>query len=289
MSRGKAKATILLEQEVISIVEERHPITVRGIAYPLFVRGFISSMAKKNTNKISGVTKRMREEGTLDWRQIVDDARRVQHLQGWGDPDEAISTMVEGYRRDYWQDQDVIVEVWAEKATVQGVLGPVLREYGLPFRVMKGYASMTAMKEAAEASKRAALAGKYFQVLYMGDYDPSGMQMSEVDIPKRFYGYGGCGDIRRIAITQDDFHCQSFSVYEKTTDTRFEWFLKRFGDECWELDAMNPNDLRERTEEQIRACLDLLKWEKAKEIEAVEVASMREFHDEWQQVMEGAA
>lgn len=288
MPKGKAKKTILLEQEIVSIVEERHPITVRGVGYGLFVRGLIPDMGRNNTNKVSRVMTRMRERGALDWRKVVDDTRRVQQACTWDNPDESIECMVEGYRRDYWQDQPTIIEVWAEKATVQGVLGPVINEYGLPFRVMKGYGSFTSVKMAAQASLSARSQGKDFHVYYVGDWDPSGMQMSEIDLPRRFSEYGGRGEIQRIAVTEQDFDCPSFSAYDKTSDSRFEWFLPRHGDKCWELDAMNPNDLRERVSSYIEASLDLEKWERAIEVEAAEVESMRGFHERWQEIMEAS-
>lgn len=282
--RGKAKKTLELEAAIHAIVDDRHPITVRGVCYALFVTGLIDSMARTNTNKISRVLTRMREDGDIDWRRIVDDSRKVQHYLGWDDTDEAIRTTIEGYRRDYWQDQPTIVEVWAEKATVQGVLGPVIRDYGLPFRVMKGYGSFTAVKEAAQASQRAAHQGKDFTTLYLGDWDPSGLHMSLIDLPKRFYGYGGSGNLSRIAITPEDHECPWFSVHDKTGDTRYDWYLSAHGERCWELDAINPNDLRARVEQQIMACLDLPAWDRAVEVEKAEIDSMQEFFTHWKRI-----
>jgi hypothetical protein len=37
------------------------------------------------------------------------------------------------------------VEVWSEKGTVRGVLDPVLKEYGVGFRVMHGFGSATSV------------------------------------------------------------------------------------------------------------------------------------------------
>lgn len=280
--RGKARKTLEIELEIHQIVRERAPITVRGICYALFVRGLIPSMERNNTNKVSRILTRMREEDDIDWRLIVDDSRKVQHYHGWDDTDEAIRYTIEGYRRDYWQDQPTVVEVWAEKATVQGVLGPIIYEYGLPFRVMKGYGSFTAVKQAAEASLRAQHQGKDFIALYLGDWDPSGLHMSLIDLPKRFYGYGGMGELKRIAITPDDHHCPSFSVHDKRGDTRYQWFLNEYGQRCWELDAINPNDLRGRVENQIVACLNLPLWERAIEVERAEIESMQDFFNTWQ-------
>jgi len=84
--RGKAQATLVLEQAIFDIVEERAPITVRGICYALFVRKLIPSMAVGETQKISRIATAMREDETLDWKQIVDDSRAVEQVQMWTDP-----------------------------------------------------------------------------------------------------------------------------------------------------------------------------------------------------------
>lgn len=76
-TRGKAIKTLRLEQAIIAIVQERHPITVRGVCYALFTRGLIESMTKKETGKVSGIMTEMREKGALDWQLIVDGSRAI--------------------------------------------------------------------------------------------------------------------------------------------------------------------------------------------------------------------
>jgi hypothetical protein len=65
--------------------------------------------------------------------------------------------------------------------------------------VMHGLASATALHQAAEDSLDRA-----FTVLYVGDYDPSGMHMSEVDIPARLERYEAEIDVIRIALRDYD-------------------------------------------------------------------------------------
>ena len=151
--RGLAKATIRLRQAIQDIVEERAPITVRGIAYGLFVGGYRKSIATSETPKVSRNATAMREDGDLDWRDIVDDSRVPSRAAQWCDPSELIKATVDAYRKDYWQDQETIVEVWSEKATVKGVLQPVLDEWGVTFRNLKGFGSFTSVKQAAEESR----------------------------------------------------------------------------------------------------------------------------------------
>lgn len=279
--RGKSAATLRFEEAIHAIVAERFPITVRGVCYALFTRDLIRSMATNETGRVSRVMTDMRECGALDWTQIVDGSRAVDRVSTWRDPSSIINAAVRGYRRNYWQDQPYLVEVWSEKSTVQGVLAPVLNEFGVTFRVMKGFGSFTAVRQAAEDSLRIA-DGQQGVVLYLGDRDPSGMFMSEVDLPARLDRYDSEWSFERIAILASDTPgLPSFDVASKTSDNRASWYAEQYGNRCYELDAMNPNDLRERVTEQIETYLDLPAWERAKEVEREEVVSMHKFHSAW--------
>lgn len=280
--RGKAKSTLALEQVILEVVEERHPITVRGVCYALFTRGLIADMAVKNTQRISRIMTEMRETDVLDWTCVVDGSRAVDRVSQWKNPDSIIRAAVNSYRRDYWQDQPARVEVWSEKSTVQGVLAPVLEEFGTTFRVMKGFGSFTAVKQAAEDSNAITDMHEAAVVLYLGDWDPSGLYMSEIDLPERLDRYGGVWEFERIALTEaDTAGLPHFDAATKSGDVRHRWYTQRYGSRCWELDAMDPNALRARVREQIETRLDLPAWEHAKHVEAVEIESMQAFHDAW--------
>lgn len=279
--RGKSKSTLQLEAAILEIVHERAPITVRGVCYALFVRGLIDGMTTKNTQRISRVMTNMREEDVLDWTLVVDGSRAVERVQTWRNPGQVIEAAVNGYRRDYWQDQPYLIEVWSEKSTVQGVLEPVLDKYGVTFRVMKGFGSFTSVRQAAEDSL-------YLNddqdglVFYLGDFDPSGLYMSEFDLPDRLDRYGSEWNFKRIAVTAEDTRTLvSFDVESKSGDARFDWYVENYGFSAWELDAMDPNRLRARVEEQIKTSLDLHAWDHALRIEAAQKESMLEFQAAW--------
>lgn len=288
MARGKSKSTLLLEGAILDIVEQRAPITVRGVAYALFTAGYIDSMETRNTQKVSRVMTAMRETGALDWQLIVDGSREVSRINAWNGPDEIIAATVRQYRRDYWQDQPMLVEVWAEKSTVQGVLAPVLNEFGVTFRVMKGFGSFTAVRQAAEETTWLSTE-KEFLALYIGDHDPSGLYMTDVDLPKRLERYGARGSFKRIAVVGEDMHLPSFSATTKKKDPRYRWFADRHGDRCWELDAIDPNTLRQRVREQIETCISLPEWNRAIEVEKAEMTSMQDFHNTWRDLLGGGA
>lgn len=280
-TRGKATSTIIFESAILAIVEERAPITVRGVAYALFTRGLIDSMVTNNTAKVSRVMTAMRECGVLDWMQIVDGSRATDRISVWSNPSAIIDAAVRGYRRNYWQDQPCLIEVWSEKSTVAGLLAPVLDEFGVTFRVQKGFGSFTSVRQAAEDSLDVPDHQNPI-ALYIGDYDPSGLFMSEIDLPARLKRYGSKWQFQRIAVLKSDTpNLPSFDASTKSEDNRYEWFVENYGHKCWELDAIDPNDLRQRVREQIVTRLNLLAWEHAKHIEAAEVESMKSFHHAW--------
>ena len=57
---------------------------------------------------------------------------------------------------------------------------PVLDDYGLGFRVMHGFSSATVVHDIADDYDDRPLTA-----LYVGDWDPSGLYMSERDLPDR--------------------------------------------------------------------------------------------------------
>jgi hypothetical protein len=111
---------------------------------------------------------------------------------------------------------------------------------------------------------------RILEVLYIGDFDPSGMHMSEVDLPKRIEKYDGVVNITRIALTEG-----------KASDVRHDWFEENYGSTWWELDAMNPNDLRARVEAAIWTRIDLDAWNHCEVTEAAERESYNRYLRAW--------
>ena len=81
---------------------------------------------------------------------------------------------------------------------MRGVLQPVLDQLAVGFRVMHGFSSGTVVHNIAKDDD-----GRALIALYVGDFDPSGMYMSEEDLPKRLAEYGGNHvTVQRIALTR---------------------------------------------------------------------------------------
>ena len=73
----------------------------------------------------------------------------------------------------------------------------------------------------------------------------------------------------------------SFPASDKQKDPRFAWFVKTFGDRCWELDAMDPNDLRECVEEVIKDEIEPEAWKRAETCQEAEQQSLQTVLDAW--------
>jgi hypothetical protein len=171
---------------MFSIVKAAQPITGRGVGYKLFVAGRIKSMSQTDMQRVYRLLRQARESGIIPWSWIVDEAREFERPPTWDNPKEFALATARQYRRDFWTQQPERCEVWSEKGTVRGVLQPVLDAYGVGFRVMHGFSSATVVHDiSADKDTRPLTA------LYVGDWDPSGLYMSEWDLPSRTADYGG--------------------------------------------------------------------------------------------------
>jgi hypothetical protein len=276
--RGRSPKSLKLIEAMYVAAEKAQPITGRGIGYKMFVAKLIPDMSRKSMRVIYRLLKDAREDSTIPWSWIVDETRQLEPTATWSNTAAFVRTMRNGYRRDFWDQQPHRVEVWSEKGTVRGVLAPVLDEYGVGFRVLHGFTSATEAYGVAQDDD-----GRPLIALYCGDWDPSGMCMSEHDIPKRMEKYdGGHVDLRRVALRIDDVQSlPAFPAADKAKDPRHKWFVARYGNECWELDAMDPNDLRARIEQEIEDLIEPVAWGRCEVVNKAEQESLREVLDRW--------
>ena len=272
--RGKAQRSLDLITAMYEAAEAAQPITGRGIGYKLFAAGLTPSMDRAEMQRVYRLLREAREDGAIPWEWIVDETRSLERVSTWANPAAYARCVARSYRRDFWDQQPARVEVWSEKGTVRGVLAPVLDEYGVGFRVMHGYGSATEVHGVAEDDD-----GRPLIVLYVGDYDPSGMNMSEHDLPTRLEKYDGHHvELRRIALKKPEqtSGLLSFPATDKKKDPRYPWFVRNFGKRCWELDALDPNVLRDIVQREIESEIEPEAWERCVTVnKAEQIAAAR--------------
>ena len=178
-------------------------------------------------------------------------------------------------------------ELWCEKDTISGAIAAVTDELGVTVRVGRGFNSTTRAREIAEALGNTK---KPKVIFYLGDHDPSGRNAEEEGLSRvlthyrKITGKSKVNDIklRRLAIHKDDI--QKFNLPPlrvKETDSRTPGFVRKYGDECVELDALPPNELRTRIRVAVTALLDQAAWDRAIAVEKVELASIIETVSNW--------
>jgi hypothetical protein len=273
-----ARRSLELIEAMYAAAEAAQPITGRGIGYKLFTAGLIPSMAPKEMQRVYRFLRLAREEGDIPWEWIVDETRSLERVSTWDDPEHYARCVARSYRREFWNQQPHRVEVWSEKGTVRGVLMPVLDEYAVGFRVMHGFSSATSIYDISQDDD-----GRELIALYVGDFDPSGLFMSEEDLPKRLADYDGDHvTLERIALTKEQVSAlPSFPVTDKRKDPRFKWFRSNYGDRCRELDAMDPNDLCDCVQAAIVELIEPVAWQRCETVNRAEKESLKTILQKW--------
>jgi hypothetical protein len=313
--RGWAATTLSLIDAILKVAAEIHPCPERALAYQLFVKDkLIPSMERRYVRKVGELSVSLREEGRLPCEWIVDPTRAEQGVATWDDPVAYARTVQRAYHRNKWQDQPVHVSVWSEKSTVEGTIRPVLERYEVPFQILHGWSGATPVWDAARANLGR---DQRTLILYIGDYDPSGLYMSEVDLPKRLARYSSNTpankdidltwvrrvlkaarlEIRRIALTKADTRAlgaatrfpaaDKATTPEKRGDSRYNWFVQNHGNWCWELDALSPAVLRNRLERAIVGTLDPVAWNRYVRAEEAERKLIVETCQSWTSLLNG--
>lgn len=296
--RGELELTKQRKAALYEISEAIHPHSVRAAAYQLFrPYRLIPDMSKGSTNKVSGLLVQMREDGVIPWYWVTDESRVFERYRDFGNPAIFLRYLASAYRSDWWEDQERLVIAVAEKATIAGVARPALIPYRVPFLVVHGNSSATAIRDLAQLNRRD---GRPMTVLYLGDWDCAGVFMSIEDLPNRLFDYGATDvEVVRVGVhleqisemdalfsAQDqlDERLRELEKKGKTTDAfavRLQTFIDQYGPDCAELDALDPRVLREALTTKIEASLDLVTFIEAEDREIAEQHLLDDFFDGW--------
>jgi hypothetical protein len=273
-----AQRSLDLIEAMYAAAEAAQPITGRGVGYKLFSAGMIPSMGRADMRRVYRLLKEARERGHVPWAWIVDETRELERVSTWANPESYARCVARSYRRDFWNQQPYRILVVSEKGTVRGLLRPVLDHFAVGFQVMHGFSSATIVHDISEDDD-----GRPLIILYVGDFDPSGMYMSEEDLPNRFSKYDGAHvTLRRIALTREHIRgLPSFPATDKRKDPRYKWFVRNYGKRCWELDALDPNDLRDCVEQEIKKLIEPVAWKRCEIVNRAEQDSLKTILEKW--------
>lgn len=291
--RFKSKSRALI-QPIAEILEKYqtlgYDLTVRQIHYQLVSKNIIKNTFENYKMLVSLLTD-ARMAGALDWGVIVDRNRNATRWRTWSTIPSFLESMAHQFNVDKWADQDKYVEVMVEKDALSGIIEPVCGPLGVAFTANKGYSSASAFYEAGKRFRRQAELGKELHLLYLGDHDPSGIDMTR-DVGYRISLLGGdpigkmLGDEARpldIRVTRLALNIEQVRQFNppenfaKGADSRSPAYISQFGDKCWELDAVEPTTLAELVKSSVVKLRDEAKWILAVERENALIDTIKKF------------
>ena len=241
----------ILHDSLYAILEQDHPMTVRQLFYRLVSRGLILKDENQYKHTVVRLLGNMRCDGEIPFGWIADNTRWMRKPRSYSSLEEALKETARTYRRKLWDTQSAYVEIWLEKDALAGVLYDVTALYDVPLMVTRGYASLSFLHEAAEAIQSY---GKPAFLYYLGDYDPSGVNIPQV-VEQRLREFAPDADItfQRIAVTEEQVEDWDLPTRPtKASDSR----AAGFQGESVEVDAIPPHELRALVQSCIAAHLD---------------------------------
>jgi hypothetical protein len=192
----------------------------------------------------------------MPYRWITDGSRKVYMHASYDGPEDFADTAADIYRKDYWMDSPVRVEVWVEKDAMAGKLVPVVRdEFGLGLYVSRGFASETYLQEDAAHIRSD---GRPTYVYLLTDFDASGMNIAET-VERELVKQSRPVAVRveRLAAKPEQIEEYRLITQPVThTDSRARKFVKRFGNETVELDAIPASAVRQIVRDAIERHMD---------------------------------
>ena len=234
-------------------------LTVRQLYYQLVARAIIPNTERSYKNTVRLVNE-ARLAGLLDWDAIEDRTRGFSRRASWTSGKAILESSAHHFHMDMWKGQPARVFCIVEKEALAGVLEPVCNRYDIPLLSARGYPSASVLREFAKS--QLLNPGQRIIILHLGDHDPSGIDMTR-DLTERLtlLARRRSFELLRVALTMDQIEDQNPPPNPaKTTDSRFADYEALYGDESWELDALQPRYLSRLVEEHVAEVIDESLW-----------------------------
>ena len=254
-----------LRCEIYETAKKHQPLTLRNLFYLLVVRHIIEKTQKAYKNDVIRVSGGMRTRGEMPYSWFADNTRWMREPRSYASLADMLRNSQETYRRDLWGNQDRYVEVWVESDSAVGFIIDVTEKWDVPLMPARGFSSHTFVNLTVEAIKRQR---KPTKIIYLGDYDPSGMCIHR-DIERKPAARAPDADIefKRIAVTPEQIATYNLPGRPpKATDSR----IKSFKGEAVEVEAFPPAILKQIVDDEITKDIDKDRLEKLRTVEAAE-------------------
>jgi site-specific DNA-cytosine methylase len=230
---------------------------------------------------------RARVAGLFPWDAVEDETRPEDTNNDYWNVGEFTQAKVErflsGYQRNRMQSQPAHIEIVAEKLTVRSILADIADDHSIPLTISRGHCGPTLKRRIAQRFRRSKK--DTLIVLVVSDMDPAGqaiVQNMHDDLIDDFGIPEDRLEVYRAGMTMPRVEeldlSPSYDTEEKDVSTKQAYLDLYDTTDCYELEAMEPEDLRDALIEDIDEVLDIDAYNAElamEEKEAVQIAAMK--------------
>ena len=285
ISKKNLERLDIVNDIIVEYQNDGYVLTLRQLYYQLVSRDIIPNIQSEYA-KLSTLIKEGRMSGIIDWDAIEDRLRQPYTPATFNNIQDVLDAVLYSYKLNRQEGQEKYMEVWVEKDALSGVLKQITSKYHIPILVNRGYSSASAMFDSFLRFRDAYENEQEIKIFYLGDFDPSGLDMIR-DIRSRimefFIGFYDVLDIDftfkivPIALTKKQIEFYNPPPNPtKITDPRAKSFIEEHGDTSWEVDALKPETLNNLLEQILLDNMDIDKYNKILDKEQIDKDKMSE-------------
>lgn len=261
--------------------KQGYNLTLRQLYYQFVARDLIPNNVNEY-KRLGSIINDGRLAGVISWLSIVDRTRNLRSLAHWDHPSDIIQSASAQFRFDKWNDQEYRIEVWIEKDALIGIISGVCNEYDIPFFSCRGYVSQSEMWNAAQ--RLIEHRDQRNILIHLGDHDPSGIDMTR-DIKDRLALFEADVDVHRIALNMDQIdELNPPPNPAKLSDSRSKSYINKFGNNSWELDALEPSYITEMIKRWILGYINQGLWDDSVEKENMVKSQLVKISENWDEI-----
>ena len=264
-----ASDTVDKANEIITEMREQgYVLTLRQLYYQFVRRNWIAN-EEREYKRLGRLVTHARESGVMDWYAIEDRGRGAYGTNPEEDPAEVLRDVEAGLKFDQWERQENYVEVWVEKQALEGVISRPCDQLDVTYMACKGYLSASEAWRAGLRFQEAVLSGKNATLIHLADHDPSGLNMTDDNRSRlRMFAEDHGIEVRRIALNMDQVEQYDPPPNPaKESDSRAAAYVREFGHNSWELDALEPSVLSSLITDVVNEYRDVDVWRQVKDEE----------------------
>ncbi|CAA9892674.1 conserved hypothetical protein [Candidatus Methylobacter favarea] len=165
-----------LDQQIIDVLKEDHPQSVRHVFYRMTDPRLLEPVEKSDRGyrHVQERCVKLRRSGRIPYNWIADMSRRGYFVSTFSGTGDFLSRVAGMYRADLWQSASFRCEVWCESRSIASVILKDCNELAVDLYPCSGFSSLSFIHEAAMAHN-ASEDIRPLVILYIGDYDPAGV------------------------------------------------------------------------------------------------------------------